>query len=107
MTLRAAFAGALLLATLGPAPAAAAPRTVTVVIDKMKFGPLPAGLRAGDVVIWANRDMFLHTATARNGAFNVNLPPGKSGRTVLSRPGSIPFFCKYHPGMTGVLTVGR
>lgn len=88
-----------------PAPVAAAPKTHTIVMDKMKFGALPAGIRAGDTILWVNRDLFRHTATAKDGSFAIDLQPGKSGRTVVKKAGSIPFFCKYHPGMKGSLAV--
>lgn len=104
---QALFAAAVALAAAAALPAQAAPRTVMVTIDKLKFGPLPAGLRAGDSIIWVNRDIFQHTATARDGSFNVDLPAGKSGKTVLKRAGAIAFYCKYHPGMTGTLRVGK
>jgi len=74
-------------------------------IDKMKFGPLPSNVRAGDAIMWVNRDIFRHTATARNGSFNVDLAPRARARTVIGRPGTIPIFCKYHPGMTATLRV--
>lgn len=93
------------LALSSPAPLAAAPHTHVVTIDKMKFGPVPTNVRAGDVILWVNRDLFRHTATARNGSFNVDLAPRAQARTVVGRPGSIAFFCKYHPGMTGLLRV--
>jgi plastocyanin len=101
----AASAGALALAVLGGSPAAAAPHTYTVVLDKMKFGAVPANLHKGDTVIWANRDFIQHSATAADHSFDVNLPPGKAGKTVLTKSGSIPFVCRYHPGMRGVLVV--
>jgi plastocyanin len=88
-------------------PAAAAPRTHLVVIDKMSFGALPAGLKAGDTIVWENHDIFRHTATAKDGSFNVDLPAGAKGRTVLQRPGAFVFTCKFHPGMRGVLKVAR
>jgi plastocyanin len=69
----------------------------------MKFGPLPANLHAGDVILWVNRDMFRHSATARDGSFAIDLPPKGSARTMVKRKGAIPFSCKYHPGMKGVL----
>lgn len=101
---RAAIIGSALLALpLLCAPAAAAPATHTVVIDKMRFGPLPVNLRAGDVILWVNKDLFRHTATARDGSFNLDLPPRASGRTVVKRKGTIPFFCRFHLGMKGVL----
>ena len=98
-----AASGAALL--LLPPPAAAAARTYTVVIDKMKFGPLPAGLRKGDTIVWVNRDFLRHTATAADHSFDVDLPAGAKGSTVLKRSGSIPFTCRFHPGMRGVLQV--
>ncbi|HET9355831.1 MAG TPA: hypothetical protein VFO42_06670 [Sphingomicrobium sp.] len=89
-----------------PSPAAAAPRTHTVVIDKMKFGTMPNGVRAGDVIIWQNRDMFRHSATA-NGKFDVDLPAGKTVRMRVSASGAFPLLCKYHPGMKAVLKVTK
>jgi plastocyanin len=88
-------------------PAAAAPQTHLVVIDKMKFGVLPADLKAGDTIVWENRDIFRHTATAKDGSFNVDLPAGGKGRMVLKRPGTFVFTCKFHPGMRGVLKVAK
>ena len=93
--------GALLLTS----PAAAAPRTWTVVIDKMKFGPVPPQLHKGDAIIWVNRDFLRHTATAVNKSFDVDLPAGASAKTVLKSTGAIAFACRYHPGMRGVLQV--
>ena len=93
----------LLAPLLAAGPAAAAPAVHTLVIDRMKFGPLPANLRAGDSILWVNKDLFRHSATARDGSFNLDLPPKASGRTVVKRRGAIPFFCKYHPGMKGVI----
>lgn len=86
---------------------AAAPKVHTVVMDKMKFGAVPKGIRAGDTILWVNRDIFRHTATARDGSFAIDLPAGKSGRTVVKRAGTIPFYCKYHPGMKGQLAVAK
>jgi plastocyanin len=104
-----AAALAALPAGLASSPGRAAPaaRTYVIRLDKMKFGPLPKGLRVGDVIVWANDDFLRHTATARNGAFDVDLKPGARGRVVLKAPGEIVFYCRYHPGMTGRLVVAR
>jgi plastocyanin len=88
-------------------PAAAAPRNHVVIIDKMKFGPVPATVRPGDRITWVNRDVFRHTATARNGSFAVDLPPKAKATMVVRAAGTIAFVCKYHPGMTGVLKVAK
>ena len=97
-------AAALLLAA---PPAAAAPHSRLVVIDKMKFGSVPANLRRGDVIWWVNRDLFRHSATANDGSFNIDLAPGAKGRMVIAKSGTIAFKCKYHPGMRGVLKVAK
>jgi plastocyanin len=94
---------ALLLA----APAEAAPRTHVIVMEKMKFQSVPASVRRGDTILWENRDMFRHTATAKNGAFNVDLAPGAKGKTIIQKSGALAFVCKYHPGMRGVLKVSQ
>src|SRR3546814_9845254 len=66
-----AIACALAIATVPLLVAAApTPRVHSIVIDKMKFGPAPAELRAGDTILWVNKDLFRHTATARDGSFN-------------------------------------
>ena len=98
-----AVSGAALL-FLPPAAVAAA-HSYVVVMEKMKFGPLPAGLRKGDSIMWVNRDFLRHTATAADHSFDVDLQPGKAGKTVLGKSGSIPFACRFHPGMSGVLQV--
>jgi plastocyanin len=97
-------AAALVLAALAGC-GRPAPNVYTVTLAGMGFGPTPENLRVGDTIQWVNADMFQHTATARNGAFDVDLPPKASARTVLRRAGTIEFYCRYHPGMTGRLTV--
>ncbi|HEV2533653.1 cupredoxin domain-containing protein [Phenylobacterium sp.] len=99
----AVLVGALALASCGkPAPA-----TYAVTIANMAFGPAPAGLRVGDTIEWVNADIFQHSATAKDGSFDVDLAPKAHVRTVLARPGQVDFYCRYHPGMTGRLAVAR
>jgi plastocyanin len=87
-----------------PCPAAAAPRTHVVVVDKMKFGPLPQQVSKGDAIVWDNRDMFRHSATSK-GKFDVDLPAGKKVSMRVTASGTFPVICKYHPGMKAVLKV--
>jgi plastocyanin len=74
-------------------------------LNKMKFGPAPDGAKVGDTIEWVNDDILRHTATAKNGAFDVDLKPHGKARVVLKTPGEIVFYCRYHPGMTGRLVV--
>lgn len=98
---------ALAVLLLPQPPAMAAPRTHVVVIDKMKFGAMPAGVRAGDRITWVNKDMFRHTATAKDGSFNVDLQPGAKASVVVRKPGAISVICRYHPGMKAMLKVSK
>jgi plastocyanin len=90
----------LALAAAGSGCARRAPTRVTIVIAGMAFGAAPAGLRVGDSIEWVNRDIFQHTATARDGSFDLVLAPDASGRVVLKKPGRLEVYCRYHPGMT-------
>jgi plastocyanin len=102
---RAATLVSLVALAAASCPGAAAARTYDAVIDQLKFGPLPAVLKRGDRIRWINRDLFRHSVTARDGSFDLDLPAGKSGAVVLKQAGTIRYFCKYHPGMTGSLAV--
>ena len=99
---------AVALAALGVCTAATpAPAPVrTVVLAKMAFGPAPP-LHVGDVVEWRNDDMFQHTATARDGSFDLVLRPGARARVQLRKAGSVAVYCRYHPGMTLTLNVAK
>ena len=91
------------------ARAAAAPaRTHTITIAQMKFGPAPEGVRVGDTVVWVNNDMFRHTATSRESGFDIDLPPrGGRGQAVMRAAGTVGYLCRFHPDMTGRITVRR
>ena len=97
---------ALAVLLLSPPPAVAAPQTHVVLIDNMKFGPMPAGIRVGDAIRWVNKDMFRHTATAKGG-FDVDLPPGATKSMIVRRAGTVAIFCRYHPGMRATVKVVR
>jgi plastocyanin len=95
------FAGAMPATATGTAQA---PRLHVIVVDKMAFGSMPADVRAGDIIEWVNHDIFEHSATARDGSFDVDLKPGASVR-MTAKVGSIAFFCKFHPTMQATLVV--
>ena len=105
VTLLALAASFACLASAAPSGAQTAPREFVVVMDNMNFGRLPAGAKVGDVIIWDNRDTVQHTATARDGSFDVRLQPGKKGRTVLRKAGNLAIYCIYHPMMRATLRV--
>ena len=79
-------------------PAGAA--TIRVTIDKMAFSPAEVRARPGDTIVWVNQDAFVHTATQRKG-FDLIIPPKKSASTVVTKAGSVDYYCRYHPNMKG------
>ena len=106
ISLALALATSMACVTSGaPSEARSAPREIVVVMDNMNFGRLPSDAKVGDVIIWDNRDTVQHTATARDGSFDVRLQPGKKGRTVLRTAGNIAIWCIYHPMMRATLRV--
>ncbi len=102
----AVLAGAALVAVPVSALAkASAPVIYTVTLQQMKFGPLPAKIHVGDTIEWANNDIVLHSATAKDKSFDVELKPRAHVRTTFRHAGTFPFACRYHPGMAGTLIV--
>ena len=99
---RSAFIAAVLCGICA-VPAHAA--TVTIVIDKLVNIPAEATAKVGDTIEWDNRDILQHTATAKDGSWNVLLPPKKKGSIVVKKAGTFDYYCKFHPNMTGKLTV--
>jgi len=97
----------LAAATAVPAGAqqAGGGREFTVQMDNMSFGRLPQDAKVGDTIVWVNNDTVQHTVTARDGSFDVRLQPGKRGRSVLTKAGTIGLYCIFHPMMRGSLRV--
>ena len=90
-------------ATARPTPKA--PAIYTVTIADMTFGATPPAIRVGDTIEWVNNDIFLHSATAKDKNFDVELKPKAHMWTTFHRAGTYAFTCRYHPGMTGTLVV--
>jgi plastocyanin len=97
----------ILLVSMALASLAGAPQAAdhVVVVDKLKFGPLPVEVHVGDTIVWRNDDILRHSATARDEGFDVDLPAKSEARLVVEAAGTYEFFCKFHPGMTGTLVV--
>ena len=103
------FCGFLLAAYLMALPfsqtAPAAGPVHRIIIAKMAFAPSPPDLHAGDIVEWMNQDIFVHSATAADGSFDIDVQPNKTARVVIRKAGTINYSCKYHPGMQSTLIV--
>jgi plastocyanin len=78
---------------------------VKVPIGDLAFKPPDVTVHVGDTVEWVNGDYVDHTATSKSGNMDVAIPAGKSGRVELSHPGTIAYYCRFHPNMTGTIKV--
>ena len=84
---------------------AIAGETVRVIVDKLKFDPPKISAHVGDTIEWASSDFVVHTATARNKDWDVTVPAKGMGRVALEHPGEVDYFCRFHPNMTGRISV--
>ena len=92
---------ALMLATSVSAQAA----TIEITMENMAIAPAETSAKVGDTIEWVNKDILAHTATARNGDWDVTMPPKKTVTLVLKKAGTIDYYCRYHPNMKATLTV--
>ncbi|WGS21620.1 MULTISPECIES: cupredoxin family copper-binding protein [unclassified Bradyrhizobium] len=95
----------LALLTLGAMAVPAHAATIQIVMENLVISPAEVSAKVGDTVEWVNKDVFAHTATARNGNFDVTLAPKQSATLVLKRPGTVDYYCRYHPNMKAVLKI--
>ena len=92
-----------LLSGMMAAPAHAA--TIQITLDNMVFAPAEVSAKVGDTVEWINKDVLAHSATARNGDFDVITPPKKTVTSVLKKAGAVEYYCRFHPNMKAVLRI--
>jgi plastocyanin len=79
--------------------------TIEISMENLVISPAEVSAKVGDTVEFINKDIFAHTATARNGDFDVTMPPKKSVTMVLKKAGTVEYYCRFHPNMRAVLNV--
>ena len=79
--------------------------TVQITMENLVISPAEASAKVGDTIEWINKDIFIHTATARNGDWDVTMPPKKTVTLVLKKAGLIDYYCRFHPNMKATLEV--
>ena len=79
--------------------------TIQITMDNLVIAPAEVSAHVGDTIEWINKDIFAHTATARNGDWDVMMPPKKTVTSVLKKAGTIDYYCRFHPNMKAILTV--
>lgn len=86
--------------------AAAEQKVHVVTIENMRFSPAELTVKRGERIVWINKDMFPHTASARSEAFESgDIPPGASWSYVTKQAGVYWYVCTYHPTMKARLTI--
>jgi plastocyanin len=95
----------ILAVALGLIAVPAHAETIQIVIQNLAFAPAEVSAKVGDTIEWVNKDVFVHTATARNGDFDVNQPPKKTVTSVLQKAGTVEYYCRFHPNMKAVLKI--
>jgi plastocyanin len=90
-------------ATSSATPVSSGP---TVTISSMSFGD-PITVSPGSQVTITNADGVEHSVTSKSaGQFDTEVDAnGQKTFTAPAQPGEYPFYCKYHSGMKGTLTV--
>jgi plastocyanin len=85
---------------------AARAETIPVTIRSLVFSPGQTHAKVGDTIEWINMDIVAHTATARGGEWKeVVIAEHKSTGQVMSKAGTVEYYCRYHPNMHGTITV--
>ena len=81
--------------------------TIQVKMEKLGFVPAQISAHVGDTIEWVNSDFVAHTATARDGSWDVLIPVNAKKTVVLKTEGTIEYYCKFHPNMTGRILVSK
>lgn len=78
---------------------------VPIGMKNLVFTPPEVRVHVGDTVEWTNDDFLVHTATARDGAWDYTLPKGSHARLTVKTAGTVDYYCRLHPNMKGRIVV--
>ena len=71
----------------------------------MKYEPETLTVKRGDTIVWANKDPFPHSVTAKGAFDSHDIAAGKSWKYTASKAGEYAYICTLHPNMKGTLKV--
>lgn len=75
-------------------------RTHKIEITNFKYVPDYLEVKPGDTIIWTNRDIAPHTATAIDKSWDTGtIKKNKSATLLVSDQMSGKYFCRFHPKM--------
>ncbi|MBI2831771.1 MAG: cupredoxin domain-containing protein [Chloroflexi bacterium] len=85
-------------------PSALAPNTVQ--IGDNFFSPTNLSVMAGTTVTWMHTGIMPHSVTSQSGLLDSGmLTPGRSFTYTFQNPGTYPYYCIFHSGQSGTVTV--
>ncbi len=71
-----------------------------------KYIPDTLSVKAGDTVVWINKDIVPHTATADDLSFDTGeLKKDESTGIVVTKDMTLSYYCIYHPSMRASLSL--
>ena len=80
--------------------AAASGQRIVIDIQKFKFAPKTLTVKPGDIIVWVNKDIVAHTATAKDGSWDSGLiKPGGQWEMVVKGNAVQAYICRFHPSM--------
>jgi plastocyanin len=79
--------------------------TVNIEIKDFKFNPEIAKAHVGDTVVFTNKDIVPHTATAKETWDSAAIAKDQSWSVVVKTTGTFDYVCKFHATMKAKLIV--
>jgi plastocyanin len=77
-----------------------------VTMQNIAFSPQSVTIKAGDTVVWTNKDSVEHDVTAADGSFKSGiLASGATFSHPFAQAGTYEYSCTLHPGMNGTVIV--
>ena len=63
------------------------------------YSPAQVQAKAGQAITVKSTDSNgVHTVTAKDKSFSVDVPPNSTVTLTVKKPGTYPYYCTYHPG---------
>jgi plastocyanin/cytochrome c553 len=79
-----------------------------VSMDGTAFEPREIAVKAGETVVWINKDPFPHNVSSSAGGIHSgDLEPDRQWEFRPTQPGAYSYVCTLHPGMNGRLIVTK
>jgi plastocyanin len=83
-----------------------APRVRRIDMTAMAYAPTELTVAPGSTVVWTNRDIVPHSATAVERQFDSgSIAPAAEWSLTVRERGRLPYTCIFHPGMKATLVV--